>query len=47
MIAAIRERDIYGAASLLGNVLETVTIPEYPVIAEIKDRLKSLGAVNA
>ena len=47
MIAAIRKRDIYGAASLLGNVLETVTIPEYPVIAEIKDRLKSLGAVNA
>ena len=38
---------VLGAASLLGNVLETVTIPEYPVIAEIKERLKSLGAVNA
>ena len=47
MIAAIKDRDIYGTASLLGNVLETVTIPEYPVIAEIKERLKSLGAVNA
>lgn len=47
MIGAIKRRDIYGTAALLGNVLELVTIPEYPVIAQIKERMKELGAVNA
>jgi 4-diphosphocytidyl-2-C-methyl-D-erythritol kinase len=28
-------------------VLETVTIPEYPVIATIKDYTKEHGAINA
>ena len=31
----------------MGNVLETVTIPAYPVIEEIKDCMKNCGAVNA
>jgi 4-diphosphocytidyl-2-C-methyl-D-erythritol kinase len=31
----------------MGNVLETVTIPEYPVIAEIKEQMMKSGAVNA
>lgn len=47
LIEGIGNRDIYAVASRLGNVLETVTIPEYPVIADIKERLKALGAVNA
>lgn len=47
LIEGIENRDIYEVASRLGNVLETVTIPEYPVIADIKERLKTLGAVNA
>jgi len=47
MISAIKNRDIYQVSARLGNVLETVTIPEYPVIARIKDRMKEAGAVNA
>ncbi|MBE7718630.1 4-(cytidine 5'-diphospho)-2-C-methyl-D-erythritol kinase [Lacrimispora indolis] len=47
MIEAIGNRDIYQISERLGNVLETVTIPEYPVIAQIKDKIIELGAVNA
>jgi 4-diphosphocytidyl-2-C-methyl-D-erythritol kinase len=44
---AICRRDFDGMASRLGNVLETVTIQEYPIIAKIKAFLVSCGAVNA
>lgn len=47
MIQAIGNHNIYQVSERLGNVLETVTIPEYPVIARIKDKIKELGAVNA
>lgn len=47
MIQAIRNQDIYGVAERFGNVLETVTEKEYPVIKEIKDKMKGMGAVNA
>lgn len=47
LIKSIRTRDIYGLAARLGNALETVTIPEYPVIAQLKERLRELGAVNS
>lgn len=47
MQAAIAERDFYGVSRRLGNILETVTIPTYPVIQEIKDKMLELGAVNA
>ncbi len=47
MIEAIGNRNIFQVSERLGNVLETVTIPEYPVIAQIKDKMKELGAVNA
>lgn len=44
---AIRRRDFYGMSARLGNILETVTIPAHPVIQDIKNRMKRLGAVNA
>lgn len=44
---AIKEKNIEGIADKLGNVLETVTIPEYPVIQEIKEYMKKNGALNA
>lgn len=47
MIDAINEKNIYGIADRLGNVLETVTIPEYPVISEIKSRMIQNGALNS
>ena len=34
-------------ADCMGNVLETVTIPHYPVIQKIKDHMKEHGALNA
>lgn len=47
MVEAIKKKDIYQIASKFGNVLEKVTVKEYPVIEEIKDFMKSEGAVNA
>ena len=46
-IQAIRSGDLKKVAELCGNVLETVTIPAYPVIEEIKDAMKKGGALNA
>lgn len=46
-IEAIRRQDFKNMAKLMGNVLETVTIPEYPIIQEIKDFMMKQGAVNA
>ena len=39
MIRAIKAQDLQGIADKLGNVLETVTVKEYPVIQEIKDKM--------
>ena len=46
-IRAIRSGDLKKVAELCGNVLETVTIPAYPVIEEIKNVMKAGGALNA
>lgn len=34
-------------ASHMGNILEDVTVREYPVIAQIKESLTAHGALNA
>ena len=47
LVADISEGDLTKIAADMGNVLETVTIPEYPVIAEIKENMMQNGAVNA
>lgn len=47
MIQALKERNLYGITERLGNVLEDVTIPAYPVIETIKEHMKAHGAVNA
>ena len=47
MVAAIREQDLGGITGRMENVLETVTIKEYPVIREIKIQMMALGAENA
>lgn len=47
MIEGIEANDFYGMADKLGNVLETVTETEYPVINQIKRRMIELGAVNS
>ena len=44
MRAAIEKKDLSGVVSQLGNVLETVTIPENPVIQTLKDKMREMGA---
>ena len=47
MIQALQDGDLYGITDRMENVLESVTIPAYPVIETIKDHMKAHGAVNA
>ena len=47
MVEAIRNHDLYGITDRMGNVLESVTCPAYPVIDEIKAQMMKNGAVNA
>lgn len=47
LVEHIKKKDLPAIASDMGNVLETVTIPSYPVIAEIKRHMMEHGALNA
>lgn len=47
LIADIRRQDLMAIAGDMGNVLESVTIPNYPVIAGIKEKMMDCGAINA
>ncbi|MDO5381226.1 MAG: 4-(cytidine 5'-diphospho)-2-C-methyl-D-erythritol kinase [Eubacteriales bacterium] len=47
IIDAINEGDINKIAARMGNVLEDVTIPLYPVINTIKQDMLNHGAINA
>ena len=47
MIEAMRQKDLGLLCSRMGNVLETVTIPAYPVINEIKRTMIDNGAIGS
>lgn len=47
MVEALKEGSLLGITDRLGNVLETVTVREYPIIEQIKDEMKKAGAENA
>ena len=47
MVEAIGIGSLQGILDRMENVLETVTIPAYPVIGQLKQRMKELGAVNS
>lgn len=47
MVKAIEEGSLQGILNRMGNVLETVTIKAHPIIDEIKDRMRELGAVGS
>ena len=47
MIRAMEKKDLGLLASRMGNVLETVTVPAYPVINEIKRFMVEHGALGA
>ena len=46
-VQALRENDLEQLVARMGNVLETVTIPAYPVIDEIKHMMMKYGAMGA
>ena len=47
LIDDIKAKNLHDIAAHMGNVLETVTIPNYPVIDDIKKHMLSNGAVGA
>jgi 4-diphosphocytidyl-2-C-methyl-D-erythritol kinase len=47
LIGDIRRKDFDGICGDMGNVLESVTIPAHPVIAQIKEQMMRSGATAA
>ncbi|MCI8483745.1 MAG: 4-(cytidine 5'-diphospho)-2-C-methyl-D-erythritol kinase [Lachnospiraceae bacterium] len=47
ILRGIQEGNLQEMAAHMGNLLETVTIPHYPVIAQIKEEMMKSGALNA
>jgi len=47
MLQALKQQDLRGITDRMENVLESVTVPAYPVIEEIKNHMKEHGALNA
>lgn len=47
MIDCIEENDLYELCNNMGNILESVTIPEHPEIAQIKQTMLEHGAIGS
>lgn len=47
LIEDIRNKDLKAVSDHMGNVLESVTIPNYPVISQIKEQMMDSGAVGS
>ena len=47
MKEALSRGDFYFLAKTMDNILQTVTIKEYPIIDHIRDKMKELGALTA
>lgn len=47
MVSAIRTQDLYKLAKSLYNVMEGITVPQYPIIQEIKMVMLNNGALNS
>ena len=47
LLADMKRKDLHAIAGDMGNILETVTIPLHPEIAEIKSCMCEHGALNA
>ncbi|MBQ8558376.1 MAG: 4-(cytidine 5'-diphospho)-2-C-methyl-D-erythritol kinase [Tyzzerella sp.] len=47
VIAGLEADDLKKVADSMGNVLERVTIEDYPIIEDIKTAMKEAGALNA
>lgn len=47
LLEGLQEGDLKKIAANMGNILESVTIPCYPEIAEIREAMREQGALNA
>lgn len=47
IITNIKEKNLYGACEKFGNVLESVTVKDYPIIEEIKTAMRNTGCVTS
>ncbi|MCR5798197.1 MAG: 4-(cytidine 5'-diphospho)-2-C-methyl-D-erythritol kinase [Eubacterium sp.] len=47
MIKNIKDGDLESMCKNMGNILETVTIPEYPEIGDIKSKIMEFGALGS
>lgn len=47
LVTALEEGNLQTLCDRMGNVLEEVTIEQYPIIEDIKNHMKEYGAVNA
>ena len=47
LLDGLREGDLKKVAAAMGNVLERVTIDDYPIIEDIKGMMRRCGALNA
>lgn len=47
MVSAIKAQDLYKLAENLYNVMEDITVPQYPIIQEIKTVMLDNGALNS
>jgi len=47
VLEGLKKGDIRKVAASMGNVLEAVTVEDYPIIEEIKNAMKQAGALNA
>lgn len=47
LVCDIEAKNLKAIASDMGNLLETVTIPNYPIIADIKEQMMKSGAINS
>lgn len=47
ILEGLEDQDIQKVAASMGNVLEAVTIGDYPIIEQIKTVMKESGALNA
>lgn len=46
MLKCLKQKDLEGICDRLENVLETVTIKEYPIIEQVKQHLREQGAMG-
>ncbi len=47
LITNLKDKDLAGIASNIGNTLEQVTVPTYPIISQIKQFLLTEGALGS